>query len=39
VASHPEGLDSASAPGGNPLDLGEGDWHGITTATALAAYK
>jgi hypothetical protein len=39
VASHPDGLDGSRAPGGNSLDLGEGHWHGITTATAFAPDK
>ncbi len=37
AASHPDGLDGSRARGGNPLDLGEGHWHGITTATAIRA--
>jgi len=39
MATHLDWLDGSGARGGNPLDLGQGHWHGITTATGLALGK
>ena len=39
MAGHPDALDGPRTRGGNPLDLGESDWHPFTTATAIGSGK